>query len=430
MTEASDVDDLVGQLVEDRYQVEALLGAGGMGSVYRARHIKLGREVAIKVLHDHFLQDPVMVERFDREAAIAAKLDHQNLIRVIDVGETATKQKLMVLELARGTSLGELIAQGPMAPSRIVRLVTQLLAGLDHAHAAGLVHRDLKPDNIIVELDDHGEEVPKIVDFGIAVLREDLDPSTRPDALRRLTVSGLVLGTPQYMAPEQARGTALDPRCDLFALGVIMYELLAGTLPFDGTGVDVAIANLSKDPPAIGVRAPGVTVDPLLEEFMRRLMARRAGDRFASARVALDVLELVEHHRDAAAELLCPAPKPSIFPSANTLASHAAMAETMEVPKAAPRSRQPRASALVRTTRTLWHPWKSYGLMLGASLAGVTLAIVGMTAQVEPQLPSVDVAWDEPVAHVAQREAAYDVPLAKLAAAGPNPTLLAKRFAK
>ncbi|MBA2539298.1 MAG: serine/threonine protein kinase, partial [Deltaproteobacteria bacterium] len=187
-------DELVGQVVEDRYRIEARLGAGGMGVVYRARHIKVGREVAIKVLHDHLLSDPMMVARFEREAAIAARLAHRNLISVIDVGETATKQKLMVLELARGHSLAEIVADGPLARDRVVALTAQLLAGLEHAHTAGLVHRDLKPENVIVEVDEHGVEIPKIVDFGVALLRGGDD--------KRLTTAGIVLGTPHYMAPE------------------------------------------------------------------------------------------------------------------------------------------------------------------------------------------------------------------------------------
>jgi serine/threonine-protein kinase len=290
-------DELVGQVVEDRYRIEAQLGAGGMGVVYRARHIKVGREVAIKVLHDHLLSDPTMVARFEREAAIAARLAHRNLISVIDVGETPAKQKLMVLELARGKNLAEIVAGGALARDRVVALTAQLLAGLEHAHAAGLVHRDLKPENVIVEVDEHGIEIPKIVDFGVALLRGGDD--------KRLTTAGIVLGTPHYMAPEHAQGHAVDPRCDLFALGVMVYEMLGGRLPFDGSGVDVALANITQDPPSILART-GVTVDPLVEAFARRLMARRVRDRFQCARAALDVLELVDTQRAAAEEILMP----------------------------------------------------------------------------------------------------------------------------
>jgi serine/threonine-protein kinase len=255
--------------------------------------------VAIKVLHDHLVQDPLMVERFEREAAIAARLDHKNVISVIDTGVTSTNQKYMVLELARGENLATLIQRDALSRERVIDLTLQLLDGLDHAHRAGLVHRDLKPENVIVERDDLGREVPRIVDFGIALLQSDH---------RRLTQLGIILGTPHYMAPEHAQGHDVDPRCDLFALGVIVYEMLAGTLPFDGSGVDVAISNMTRDPPAI-VERSGRVVDPLLEAFARRLMARRRGDRFHSARAARDVLELVDACPEAARELLLGPPR-------------------------------------------------------------------------------------------------------------------------
>lgn len=290
----------MGQVVEDRYLIEAALGRGAMGMVYRARHTVLGREVAIKVLHGHLLGDRTMVARFEREAAAAAKLHHHNLVNVIDVGETSTRQKLMVLELARGQCLASMVGLVPMEATRVVHLAKQLLHGLAHAHAAGLVHRDLKPENVVVELAEDGTEVAKIVDFGIAVLRG------HDDALAdvRLTDSGMVMGTPHYMAPEQAKGQPADPRTDLFALGVMMYEMLAGKLPFDGNGMDAILASVHKDPPPIAERSLGVTVDPLLEAFVRKLMARRIFARFRDAHAALDMLALIERDPEAAATAL------------------------------------------------------------------------------------------------------------------------------
>ena len=281
---------LVGQVVEDRYRIEAELGCGAMGMVFRARHVKVGRHVAIKVLHGHLMRDPVMLERFDREAAIVARLHHKNLVNVIDVGETADGQRYMVLDLVRGPSLAGLLAHGRLEPTRVVHLTKQILAGLDHAHAAGLVHRDLKPENVIVERDDFDVEVPRIVDFGIAVLR---------DSDSRLTIAGTILGTPAYMAPEQAQGGEPDPRTDLFALGVMVYEMLAGRQPFEGSSMEIVLANMSLDPPRIVERA-GLDVDPLLEAFARKLLARRMRDRFTSARDALAMLELIERDRAAA----------------------------------------------------------------------------------------------------------------------------------
>jgi serine/threonine-protein kinase len=294
----------IGTIVEERYRIEAVLGGGAMGRVYRARHVRLGREVAVKVLRDDLMREPAVVERFAREARVAARLRHPNLVSLLDVGE-----HLMVMELAPGRALVELTG-APMPRANVVSIVSQLLRGLAHAHAAGLVHRDLKPENVLVDADG----IARIVDFGIAVVR-DRDESIDG---RRLTDAGLVVGTPVYMSPEQAKGRAVDHRTDLFSLGVMMYELLAGSPPFDGTGAEVALANVTQDPPLIADRVRGVAVDPLLEAFVHKLMARRLDDRFASAHDALTTLELIDRDRDAAARCLgvlggAPEPPPAVL---------------------------------------------------------------------------------------------------------------------
>jgi eukaryotic-like serine/threonine-protein kinase len=290
--------DLIGQIVLERYAVEAILGAGAMGTVYRGRHVRLGRKVAIKVLHADFVNDRKMLARFHREAEAAGRLHHPNVSSVLDVGETPGGHQLMVMDLVDGKSLAELMER-PLHPARIVALVRQILLGLDHAHEAGLVHRDLKPDNVIVERDDDDREVARIVDFGIAVLRTDqmFDGG-------RLTDTGMLLGTPLYMSPEQARGDAIDPRADLFALGVMLFEMLAGTTPFDGSALEVVVANMNEDIPPIAERAPDAAPDPVLELYMRRLAARDPARRFASAQDALAMLDLVERDpADAAVRL-------------------------------------------------------------------------------------------------------------------------------
>ena len=298
---------MLGQIVEDRYRIEEELGCGATGRVFRARHVRLGNAVAIKVLHRELLAVPQVVARFEREAKLAARLSHENVVGVLDVGHASDGRHLMVLELARGRRMTELV-RAPVERARVIDLVRQLLRGLAHAHAAGLIHRDLKPDNVLVEITPSGDWIARIVDFGIAVLRDDHE---------RLTAANMIIGTPHYMSPEHASGRPLDHRTDLFSLGVIVYELLAGVLPFSGSGVDVALANVTCDPPPIATRAPHVAVDPLLEAFARKLMARRLGDRFQSARDALAMLDLIEADRMAATRALCalPRPAPVIAPS-------------------------------------------------------------------------------------------------------------------
>ena len=201
---------------------------------------------------------------------------------------------MIVFELANGPTLRKLMTD-PMPAARVSQLVQAILRGLEHAHEAQLIHRDLKPDNVIVETGHDGAEIPRIVDFGIAVVRDGDDgPGSK------LTGTGVIVGTPLYMAPEHAKGEPIDHRIDLFSLGVMVYEMLAGVPPFEGTALEIAIANISNDPPPIAERAPGVVADPFLELFARKLMARSLAARFATAHEALDVLELADRDRELA----------------------------------------------------------------------------------------------------------------------------------
>ena len=292
---------LTGEILANRYQIEARLGEGAMGAVYKAKHVKVGRAFAVKVLHPRLLEDKKVLQRFEREAELAGRLRHPNVIGVVDVGETSTGMRYMVMDFAEGPDLATLLSDAPFPPQRVLHLTRQMLEGLFHAHEQGLIHRDFKPENVIVERDSHGQEVPRIVDFGIAILREGGEGSSAPG---RLTTNGLVLGTPHYMAPEQAVADPIDHRIDLFALGIIVYEMLCGKLPFDGSGAEVARANLLLDPPPISQRVPYLEVDPLLEAFARRLMAKKRDLRPATAKIARDLLDLIEKDREAAAAAL------------------------------------------------------------------------------------------------------------------------------
>ncbi|MBA3457168.1 MAG: serine/threonine protein kinase, partial [Deltaproteobacteria bacterium] len=294
-------EKLIGTVLASRYRIEMRLGEGAMGTVYKATHVKVGRAFAVKVLHSKLLEDLKVAQRFEREAELAGRLRHANVIGVVDVGETPDGLRYMVMDFAEGEDLAEVLSEAPMPAARIINLTRQLLEGLYHAHEQGLIHRDFKPENVIIEKDMHGIEVPRIVDFGIAILREGGDS---PSSEGRLTTNGLVLGTPHYMAPEQAVADPIDHRIDLFALGIVVYEMLCGKLPFDGTGAEVARANLLLDPPAIAHRVPHLEVDPLLEAFARQMMAKRREQRPPTAKAARVILDLIEKDRPAAAAAL------------------------------------------------------------------------------------------------------------------------------
>jgi formylglycine-generating enzyme required for sulfatase activity/tRNA A-37 threonylcarbamoyl transferase component Bud32 len=223
-------DPLLGQVLDGKYLLSVFLDKGAMGSVYRAKRIHIGDEVAIKVLHRKWVIDEAMLERFRREARAAAQLRHPNIVSIIDLSEArgADASAYIVMELIEGESLRKLLRRERcFGPERAVSLMRDICAGVGAAHRKGIFHRDLKPDNVIVIApdEDRERETVKVVDFGIAKLRDEA-------GVRTLTETGMVVGTPLYMSPEQCRGEALDARADVYSLGAMVYEMLAGTPPF------------------------------------------------------------------------------------------------------------------------------------------------------------------------------------------------------
>jgi len=281
--------DLIGTVVAG-YLVQEEIGSGAMGTVFRASHIDTNRVVALKAMHTHHLSDPKTVERFRREARIASRLGHPNIGGVIELVQDAHGRYLIALELVEGEPLSGIMTM-PLPPERVMLITGQLLRALEHAHAMGLIHRDLKPDNVLVEWR-NGRDHARIVDFGIAIAREGSE-----DSVERLTDKGHIVGTPIYMAPEQARGDFVDHRADLHSLGVMVYEMIAGVVPFEGRPIEVLAAKLKRSPLSFADRVPNLIVDPLLERFCRKLMERDLATRFESARHALHVLKLLQTDR-------------------------------------------------------------------------------------------------------------------------------------
>jgi eukaryotic-like serine/threonine-protein kinase len=259
---------MVGEVLLDRYELEELVGSGGMSSVYRAHDRLLDRTVALKILHERHLREPEYVERFRREARSAAVLSHPNIVTVIDRGEH-DGQQFIVFEYVGGDNLKRLIEQkNPLPVSTALELAIQIARGLSFAHRNGLVHRDVKPQNVLL----NGDGEAKVSDFGIA---------RSLDVKRGMTETGTVLGTSDYIAPEQAQGMHVDEQTDVYSLGVVLYEMLTGEVPFPGENfVTVAMRHINEPPPP--VRAKRADVPPRVDAAVQRAMAKDPRDRFAS----------------------------------------------------------------------------------------------------------------------------------------------------
>jgi serine/threonine-protein kinase len=259
---------VVGELIADRYELEELVGTGGMSSVYRANDRLLERDVALKVLHDRFTVDGDYVERFRREARAVAQLSHPNIVTVIDRGEQDGRQ-FIVFEYVDGENLKTLIErEGPLPEREAIELALQIARALGFAHEHGLVHRDVKPQNVLL----NGDAGAKVTDFGIA---------RSLDVQGGLTQTGTVMGTSDYIAPEQARGRQVDAQSDVYSLGAVLYELLTGDVPFPGDNfVAVAMRHINEPPPSVRERRPELS--PRLDAAVRRAMAKDPEERFGS----------------------------------------------------------------------------------------------------------------------------------------------------
>ena len=272
-------DPRVGTLLAGRYVLEEVIGEGGMATVYRARHKLVDRLCAVKILAPHYASDPVTRERFRREAKSAQKLSHPNIIEIFDQGETDDNTAYMVMEYLKGQVLADLIAKGPIPIKRALGLMIQIARGIARAHDFEVIHRDLKPENIFLGIRDDGGDSVKLLDFGIARSRSD----------SRLTGAGELFGTPQYMAPERITSGEAGPSVDLYAVGVIFFEMVTGQLPFDAPDIPTFFIKHLKEPPASPRKLnPAVPLE--LEGLILRLLAKDAKSRPVDAhRVTADL---------------------------------------------------------------------------------------------------------------------------------------------
>lgn len=280
--------DLVGQVVADRYHVMKKLGEGGMGRVYLAEHVKMGRRSAIKVMNPSMVHDPDAVARFNREASNASRINHPNVCAIYDFGDTADGLVFLAMEFIEGEPLTDLLIREPVLPiARATNIFLQTAEALQAAHELGIVHRDLKPDNIMLTKGRSGSDTVKVVDFGIA----KAIGGGGTEAGQKVTKTGLVMGTPEFMSPEQLSGDSVDGRSDLYSLALVFYQMLSGTLPFEATTVqETMIKRLTEEPAKLKDTRPDLTFPPGLQAVLDSALMRSPTQRYQSvAKFAADV---------------------------------------------------------------------------------------------------------------------------------------------
>jgi eukaryotic-like serine/threonine-protein kinase len=282
---------LIGSTISDRYLIERLLGEGGMGAVYQAEHTLMRKRMAIKVLHPEMTRLPEVVARFEREAMAAAHIDHPHVVTATDFGKLEDGSFFLALEFVEGASLREVIAKGRLELGRSLHIARQMAGALQRAHTLKIVHRDLKPENVMLVERDGDPDFVKVLDFGIAkVQMGELGTNDREGPAQNvLTQAGMVYGTPEYMAPEQALGQSVDARADLYALGVIMYEMLTGHRPFEAESkVALLGMQVTAPVPAMITKCADCNVPLEVEVLVGRLLAKEASERIGDAK---DVIE-------------------------------------------------------------------------------------------------------------------------------------------
>ena len=281
MTDESFAHGLLGVTLDGRYRLDAVLGEGGMGAVFRATQLAMDRKVAVKLLKPHLTSDEAALHRFAREARATLKVDSPHAVKILDFGVTPLGDYYMVLEYLDGRTVQrELEIDGPFAPARVAHIARQALHALGAAHGQGLIHRDVKPDNLLLMRAGGDPDYTKILDFGVAKLMQGAAADRSQLAL---TAAGMVFGTPEFMSPEQACGQELDGRSDLYSLAVTMFVMLTGTTLFEGNTAIAWLTHHARTPaPHLAMVRPELAAYPALDELLQRCLAKHRDARQAS----------------------------------------------------------------------------------------------------------------------------------------------------
>ena len=299
-------EQAIGLVLDDKYRIDSFLKKGGMGTVYIGTHLLLNKSVALKLIKPELISSPDIVNRFFREARAAARLSHPNIVSVQDLGKTSDGILYIAMELLKGNSLKDLILdEGALKLGRAINLTKIIGGALAHAHQRGVIHRDLKSQNIIVSLDSKGEDIPKLLDFGIAKTLEPDSPA--------LTSTGMVIGTPHYMSVEQIQGLPVDQRSDLYSLGVILYEMLAGKVPFHDTSIPQVLVKHLNEVPRLPTSL-SANVSRKLEFAVLRCLEKDPANRYQSAEELISDLEDISGNESSRAGVTVATPVPKAKP--------------------------------------------------------------------------------------------------------------------
>ena len=404
------LDPLPGRVIAGNFRIDGLIGSGAMGNVYKAEQLSLGKQVAIKVLHPHLMGDEKLVGRFKREAKSASLLNHPNSIQIIDSGQDRDGTLYIAMELLTGRDLAQVIRDDfPLPLPRVVRILSQVLSALEEAHAQRVIHRDLKPSNIMLIQRRDEKDFVKVCDFGIA----KATLSEGDDRAAMLTIQGLVCGTPEYMAPEQARAEPLDGRADLYAAAVILYQMVTGDIPFRADSpMAIVSRHLVEAPVPPSKRRPDLRLPKIIDDVVLRGLEKEREMRYPTAVAFREVLEGVLGATSGPATPVLPSAR-AAQPTVRDISGHdlTVQVDTGTIPAQSPSQR------FGTTTNLTGRPKGQTPIVVTGlvALAAVSIAAAIYTFHARKQMQQAD------EANIAAIEAARATPLPSMAAKPPVP---------